>query len=60
MKFYSFDHDLDPMMLILKLDLNMVEMYPNTKNEVQKLKSEQTDRQHYPHTGMVMNGIEQH
>ena len=32
MMFYSFD--LDPMTLILKLDLDMVKMYLHTKNEV--------------------------
>ena len=34
MMFYSFDFDLDPMTLILKLDLDMVKMYPHSKNEV--------------------------
>ena len=32
--FYSFDLDLDPMTLILKIDLDMVKMYLHTKNEV--------------------------
>ena len=32
MMFYSFD--LDPMTLVLKLDLDMVKMYLHTKNEV--------------------------
>ena len=30
--FYSFD--LDPMTLVLKLDLDIVKMYLHTKNEV--------------------------
>ena len=34
MMFYSFDLDLDPMTLVLKLDLDMVKMYLHTKNEV--------------------------
>ena len=34
MMFYSFDLDLDPMTLILKLDLDMVKMCLHTKNEV--------------------------
>ena len=32
--FYSFDFDLDPMTLILKLGLDMVMMYLHTKNKV--------------------------
>ena len=32
--FYSFDLDLDPMILVLKLDLDMIKMYLCTKNEV--------------------------
>ena len=32
--FYSFDLDLDPMTLVLKLDLDMVKMYLHTNNEV--------------------------
>ena len=32
--FFSYDLDLDPMTLILKLDLDMVKMYLHTKNEV--------------------------
>ena len=32
MMFYSFD--LDPITLVLKLDLNVVKMYLHTKNEV--------------------------
>ena len=34
MMFYSFDLYLDPMTLILKLDLDMVKMYLHTKYEV--------------------------
>ena len=34
MMFYPFDLDLDPMTLVLKLDLDMVKMYLHTKNEV--------------------------
>ena len=34
MMFYSFDLDIDPMTLVLKLDLDMVTMYLHTKNEV--------------------------
>ena len=31
-----YDLDLDPMTLILKLDLNIVKMYHHTKNEVSR------------------------
>ena len=31
---FSFDLDLDPMTLVLKLNLDMVKMYLHTKNEV--------------------------
>ena len=34
MNFYSFDLDLDPMTLVLKLDLDIIKMYVCTKNEV--------------------------
>ena len=34
MTFHSFDLDLDPMTLVLKLDLDMVKMYLHTQNEV--------------------------
>ena len=34
MMFYSFDLDLDPIVLILKPDLDMIKMYLHTKNEV--------------------------
>ena len=34
MKFYSFDLDLDPVTLVLKLDLDIIKMYVCTKNEV--------------------------
>ena len=34
MKFYSFNLDLDPMTLALKLDLDIIKMYVYTKNEV--------------------------
>ena len=33
-QFYKSDLDLDPMTLVLKLDLDMARMYPHTKNEV--------------------------
>ena len=36
--FFSYDLDLDPMTLILKLDLDMVKMYLHTKNEVSMLR----------------------
>ena len=36
--FFSYDLDLDPMTLILKLDLGMVKMYLHTKNEVSMLR----------------------
>ena len=32
--FHPFDLDLNPMTLILKLDLDMVKMYLHAKNEV--------------------------
>ena len=45
----TFDLDLDPMTLILKLDLNMVKMYLYTENEVPSCSSSKviawTDRQ---------------
>ena len=31
-QFYKSDLDLDPMTLVLKLDLDMVKMYHHTKN----------------------------
>ena len=34
MNFLSFDLDLNPMTLVLKLDLDMIKMYMCTKNEV--------------------------
>ena len=34
MNFLSFDLDLDPMTLVLKLDLDIIKMYVCTKNEV--------------------------
>ena len=34
MNFKSFDLDLDPMTLVLKLDLDIIKMYVCTKNEV--------------------------
>ena len=34
MKYYSFDLNLDKMILVLKLDLDIVKMYVCTKNEV--------------------------
>ena len=33
MKFYSFDLDLNPMTLVLKLDLDIVQIYMCTDNE---------------------------
>ena len=33
-QFYKSDLDLDPMALVLKLDLDMVKMYHHTKTEV--------------------------
>ena len=48
-QFYKTDLDLDPMTLVLKLDLDMVKMYHHTKNEVSMLRHskviDQTDRQ---------------
>ena len=34
MMFYSFDLDIDPMILVLKPDLPMVKMYMHNKHEV--------------------------
>ena len=34
MIFCSFDSDLDPMILILKADLNIVMMYQYTQNDI--------------------------
>ena len=36
--FFSYDLDLDPMTLILKLDLDIIKMYWHTKNEVSMLR----------------------
>ena len=66
--FYSFDLDLDPMTLVLKLDLDMVKMYLHTKNKVPSYSGSKviawTDRQTdsseiitYPHTRMVINTL---
>ena len=33
MKFYSLDLDLDPLILVFKLDLNIIKMYICAKNE---------------------------
>ena len=33
-QFYKSDLDLEPMTLVLKLDLDMVKIYHHTKNEV--------------------------
>ena len=64
MKFYSFD--LDPMTLVLKLDLDIIKMYVCTKDEVPIFSSSKvniwTDRQtdrlnwnyYLPHTRMVI------
>ena len=52
--FLRDDLDLDPMTLILKLDLDMVKMYHHTKNEVSMSTPSkviaQTDRQTHTHT----------
>ena len=64
----NFDFDLDPMTLILKLDLDMVKMYPYTKNEIPSYSSSkviaQTDTQTdsteiiaYPHMRMVIKWL---
>ena len=37
MKMYSFDLDLHPMILVLKLDLDNIKMYVCPKNKVMKL-----------------------
>ena len=37
-QFYQNDLELDPMTLVLKLDLDMVKMYHHTKNEVSMLR----------------------
>ena len=34
MSFYAFDFDLDPVTLVLKLDLDMAKMHLYTENEV--------------------------
>ena len=56
---FLFDHDLDRMTLILKLDLDMVKMYLYTKNEVHSYKyttkqtgteTEQAEINTYPNT----------
>ena len=36
-QFYKSDLDLDPMTLVLKLDLDMVKMYHHNKSEVSML-----------------------
>ena len=67
MKFYSFDLDLEPMTLVLKLDLDIIKIFMCTKmkflpSAAQNLASEQTDRHThtdltkintYPHIRMV-------
>ena len=61
---FSYDLDLDPMNLILKLDLDMVKMYLHTKNEVSMSRGSkqtetqtdtQTDRQTDRHTYTTEN-----
>ena len=54
-QFYKSDLDLDPMSLVLQLDLDILEMYQHTKNEVSmsrhsKVIALQTDRQTDTHT----------
>ena len=39
MKFDSLDLDLDPMTFLLKFDLNIVQMYAFTENEVPSFNS---------------------
>ena len=34
MAFHSFDFDLDPINVIIKLDIDMVKMYLHTKDEL--------------------------
>ena len=61
MKFHFFDLDLDPMILVLKLDLDIIKMYLCTENEVpsfsgSKVADTQTDSTEiitYPHMRMV-------
>ena len=52
--FYIFDLDLDPMTLILKLDLDIKMTYLHTKNEVPRSRHSKaiacTDRQTDTHT----------
>ena len=62
-----YKSDLDPMTLVLKLDLDMVKMYHHTKNEVSLSRhskviactDRQTHRQYenitFPHTQAVIN-----
>ena len=51
--FFSYDLNLDPMTLILKLDLDMVKIYMHTKNEVSMWRSSKViawiDRQTHRH-----------
>ena len=64
-KFFSYDLDLDPMTLILKLNLDMVQMYLHAKNEVSMSRGSKviawtdrnTDRQEHRHTDMTGNII---
>ena len=69
-QFYKSDFDLDPMTLVLKLDLDIVKMYHHTKNEISMSRHSKviartdrqthrhTDRQYenitFPHTGAVI------
>ena len=57
LSFFSYDLDLDPITLILKLDLDMVKMYLYTKNEVyvKQFKSYSLNRQTHRHTEMTEN-----
>ena len=54
MRLHSFGLDLDPMNLVLKLDLDIVKMYVYTENEVQWLKryrlNKYTDKHKSRHT----------
>ena len=46
----AFDHDLDPMTLILKLDLDIMKMYRHTKNKVSRSKHSKVRAQTDTHT----------
>ena len=48
--YMTLTSDLDPMTLILKLDLDMVRMYYHTKNEVSMLTTSKVIAQTHTHT----------